>query len=213
MLAAFLVANRGAIIARTRASVTAKDSPTPSPGEPTTGIPAFLDQLGEALRLGTSSTAIARAHLASAARRHGQDLLRNGLMVAQVVRDYGEVCRAITDLATEQDAHISVEEFRTLSRCIDDATAEAVTAFALLRDRAVASERVEHLGMLAHELLNLLNVATLAFENIKTGRVAAQGRAGDLLDSSLLGIRNLIDAEQVGMGLEVAPTDPGSHGA
>ena len=174
-------------------------------------MPAFLDHLGEALRLGISATASERAPLASAAGRHGQDLLRKWLMVGQVVRDYGEVGRAITDLAIEQEAHISVEELRTLARCLDDATAEAVTAFALLRDRAVAREGVERLGELAHELRNLLNVATLSFANIKSGRVTAQSRTGELLDSSLLGIRSLIDRHQFDVGLEVGPIEPGSH--
>ena len=208
MLEAFLISNRDAIITRTRASVAAKGSAAPSSDEMTNGIPAFLDQLGEALRVAKSSTVIDHARLASSAGRHGQDMLRMGLSVAQVVRDYGEVCQAITDLAVEQEARIPAEEFRTLNLCLDDATAEAVTAFALLRDRSIANEGVERLGVLAHEMRNLLNVAKLAFEGIKSGRVPVRGSTGAVLDRSLLGLGNLVDRSLADVRLDAGINHP-----
>jgi hypothetical protein len=53
--------------------------------------------------------------LAEAALQHGRELSLHGYTVEQVVRDYGDLCQTITDLATELDARIEAEEFRTLN--------------------------------------------------------------------------------------------------
>ena len=52
------------------------------------------------------------------------DLLLQGFTVAQVVRDYGDFCQSITDLAMEMDAPISTDGFRTLNRSGAGATLE-----------------------------------------------------------------------------------------
>ena len=39
----------------------------------------------------------------------------------------GDICQAVTELALEQHAPITTEEFHTLNRCLDTAIAEAVT--------------------------------------------------------------------------------------
>jgi hypothetical protein len=98
MLSEFLVTNREAIIACTRARVASRKCPKPRDLELTNGIPIFLDQLGDALRLAQSSTRIDHDEIGESAGRHGQDLLRMGLTIAQVVHDYGDVCQAITEL-------------------------------------------------------------------------------------------------------------------
>lgn len=51
----------------------------------------------------------------------------------------------------------------------------------------------ERLGVLAHELRNRLNIAMLALTAIRTGNVGLSGATGALLDSSLVGLSNLID--------------------
>jgi hypothetical protein len=49
----------------------------------------------------------------------------------------------------------SVDEFRTLNRCLDNAIADAVNAFSVQRDATVALEQSaaenERLGILVHE--------------------------------------------------------------
>jgi hypothetical protein len=60
---------------------------------------------------------------------HGGDLFREGYTIEQVVRDYGDVCQAVTKLAIETKAPISVDEFRTFNRCLDNAIAGAVTEY------------------------------------------------------------------------------------
>jgi hypothetical protein len=79
------------------------------------GIPVFLDQLGDALRLARSSNVIDHEEIDKSASRHGHELLRMGLSVGQVVHDYGDVCQTITELAVQQEAPIFGEEFQTLN--------------------------------------------------------------------------------------------------
>ena len=193
MLDEFVIANRKAIIARAQARVAMRTSPKPSAAELENGIPVFLDQLGDALRVARSSDDIGHAALRNTASRHGADLFRIGLTVAQVVRDYGDVCQAITELAVEQSAPIPPGEFQTLNLCLDDAVAAAVTEYAHHGDRAHEQEGTERLGILAHELRNHLNTAMLAFESIKTGQVAPGGSTGLMLGRSLMNLRDLID--------------------
>jgi len=120
-------------------------------------------------------------------------LLRRGLTIGQVVHDYGDVCQTITALAIERDEPISGEEFRTLNLCLDDAIAGAVTEYATQRERVIEDQGTERLGILAHELRNVLNTAMLSFESIKSGRVAVAGSTGALHTRSLLNLRRLID--------------------
>jgi hypothetical protein len=54
-------------------------------------------------------------------------VVEGGYTVSQAVHDYGDICQAITELALEQKAPITVKEFHTLNRCLDTAIAEAVT--------------------------------------------------------------------------------------
>ena len=60
---------------------------------------------------------------------HGRDLLEEGFTLEQVIRDYGDVCQAVTSLASETGAPISAGEFHIFNRCLDDAIAAAVTEY------------------------------------------------------------------------------------
>jgi signal transduction histidine kinase len=193
MLDAFIAQNRETIIGRVRKRVASRMVPKSTDAELRNGIPVFLDQLGTALRLARTSTAIEHGAIGTSARLHGHDLLAMGLTIGQVVHDYGDICQVVTGLALEQKAPISGEEFKTLNLCLDDAIAEAVTAFAEQRESTITNEGTERLGVLAHELRNSLNVATLAFSSIKSGIVAPGGSTGLLLSRSLTQLRDLID--------------------
>ena len=193
MLDQFLVTNRETILERARTRVASRERPKPTAEELANGIPVFLDQLGDALRRSRSNDESDHTELQATAGRHGQDLLRMGLTVAQVVRDYGDVCQVITELAIEQEAAIPATEYRVLNLCLDDATAHAVTEFARMRERSIEQGGTERLGVLAHELRNLLNVASLAFDGIRSGRVAAGGSTSAMLGRSLMGLRDLVD--------------------
>jgi diguanylate cyclase len=109
------------------------------------GIPIFLDQIIEILSVERRSDEVDVAsterglgvHLdvAPMATLHGRDLLDEGFTIEQVIRDYGDVCQAVTHLAVESGSVISANEFRTFNRCLDDAIAAAVTEYSLTQSR------------------------------------------------------------------------------
>jgi signal transduction histidine kinase len=192
MLHEFIAVNREEIIRRCRAKVATRSVPPPTEAEIDHGVPVFLDQLMDALRLGlTSSPEIGRI-----AVKHGHDLLLQGFTVSQVVHDYGDVCQSITELAVEKNAPIGTDDFRTLNLCLDDAIAGAVTEFGREQNQSTlegeAARGSERAGFLAHELRNLLNTAIMAFEVLKTGNVGVAGSTGTVLHRTLMGARALI---------------------
>ena len=193
MLYEFIDLHRNAIVARTRDRVRARPWPSVSVQEIEYGVPLFLTQLSETLRLEMTATPFSSNAIGSTATRHGAELVAAGFQVAQVVHDYGDICQAITEVAVEQQAPITVEEFHTLNRCLDTAIAEAVTEHARLVAAKRSEEEVERLGQAAHELRDLLNAALLAFHALKRGAVAINGNTGAVLGRSLTGLRHVVD--------------------
>ena len=153
MLHEFIKTNRAVLIDQCRAMVTSRSEPKPTLDDLAHGIPIFLDQLIETLSAERASESLrgraeggsARAYasdIGSMAALHGRDLLERGFTLEQVVRDYGDVCQAVTNLAYQKGASIEVDEFRTFNRCLDNAIAGAVTEYAygkLLLQRKMAS--------------------------------------------------------------------------
>jgi signal transduction histidine kinase len=140
--------------------------------------------------------------MTESACRHGGELRRAGFTVAQVVHDYGDVCQAVTELAIELQSPISADEFKTLNRRLDEAIAEAVTEYARQRELSLSNRETERLGVLAHELRNLLSNAMLAFELLQAGTVGVSGSTGATLGRNLIGLRELIDRSLAAVRLE-----------
>ena len=193
MLRDFIDLNRDMIISRTTDRVRSRAWPWVAAGEVEHGVPLFLTQLSETLRLESTAAPFPGDAIGAAAARHGGDLLRLGFTVSQVVHDYGDICQAITALAVEQSAPISVEEFHTLNRCLDTAIAEAVTEHARATAQARSAEEIERLGHAAHQLRDILNTAVLAFHALKKGAVAINGSTGAILGRSLMSLREIVD--------------------
>jgi len=193
MLDHFIAANRAEIILRCRAKVATRLMPAPTEAEIDFGVPVFLDQLMNALRRGVGPN----PEIGVSAVHHGRELLLKGFTVSQVVHDYGDVCQSITELAVERDAAISTADFRTLNQCLDEAIAGAVTEYGRERIQSThddaTAEGAERLGFFAHELRNLVNTATMAFNVLKTGNVGVAGSTGAVLGRSLSGLRTLIN--------------------
>ena len=143
MLFEFIVLNREEIVARTRTKVRGRPWPSVSDQEIEHGVPLFLTQLADTLRLETTAEPFSSDAVGATATRHGAELLAAGFNVAQVVHDYGDICQAITEIAIEQHAPITVEEFHTLNRCLDTAIAEAVTEHTRLASLKRSEEEVE----------------------------------------------------------------------
>jgi len=189
----FISMYRSEIIDRCRSRVAARKIPLPTEAEIVHGVPVFLDQLGHALRLGgmMKSPEINRS-----ATQHGRELQALGFSVSQVVHDYGDVCQTITEMATEKNMPIDVDDFRMLNSCLDDAIAGAVTEYGREQNQLIsqqdAGRETERLGFLVHELRNLLNTALVAFDVLNSGKVGISGSTGTVLHRSLLALRDLI---------------------
>jgi len=194
----FLQDNRQELIGRARGKVAARSSPPEQAGHLENGVPIFLSQLSAALvELGSGGTtqstrASHDAHpaIGDSAAQRGRDLLKAGYTIEQVVHEYGDVCQAVTELAEERNATLSLPEFHTLNRCLDNAIAGAVAAWTEERDRTRQSgERDAMHG----KLDRLLDQATTTFDIILTGKVAIGGATGGLLKRALVEMRALLD--------------------
>src|SRR5436190_19346981 len=187
MLIELLKSNRGLLIQRCRANV-AKRFPSHSiPPVIEHGIPLFLDQLARTLSAERLTSVRPDAHaeaplmssdIGRSAARHGVELLRLGYTVDQVVHHYGDVCQGLAELAVEQHVQISADQFRTLNRCLDQAIADAVSAFAHDKEAATAQKAEAlhgRIGVLADEERRLITVAIQTFAAIKTGNIGVSG--------------------------------------
>jgi signal transduction histidine kinase len=194
----FLTSRREEVIARTQMKVARRAAPRAAVAELVHGIPLFVAQLIDMLRHSESTS----DEINASATKHGNEMLRQGFTVAQVVHDYGDVCQSVTELAFELDMPITVDEFHTLNRCIDDAIAQAVTEYERLLEKTLSDQGTERMGVLAHEMRNKLSTAMLSFSILKDGQVAIGGPTGAILDRSLKGLNNLIDRSLAEIRLE-----------
>jgi signal transduction histidine kinase len=208
MLHEFIKTNRAILIDQCRAMAASRSEPKAAGNELAHGVPIFLEQLVETLTIEQASEPL-RSRMASDVPRasiseigsmaalHGRELLERGFTLDQVVRDYGDVCQAVTNLAYKTGESIEVDEFRTFNRCLDNAIAGAVTEYAYRQAVDATEDGFQavnsRLGPLAHELRNYLHIATYAVKAIKAGGVGMSGATGAVLDRSLIGMRNLID--------------------
>jgi K+-sensing histidine kinase KdpD len=188
-------------------------------------VPLFLDQIIKTLQVEQTPEPLrsrrvsgasgggeqSLSEIAATARQHGHELLQRGYTVDLVVHDYGDLCQAITDLAVDEHALIDADEFRTLNRCLDNAIADSVTEFAYEREQLGADRGAEafheRLGVIAHEVRNLITTATHAMTAIKTGQVGLSGPTGEVLSRCLSSLSDLVERslEDVRLGGPVPP--------
>ena len=213
-----LTSNRSELISRCKAKVAKRFAPAEIPAGVDNGVPLFLGQLVETLHLEQQSTVRdayepsrtpASTEIGRAAALHGADMLRRGYNLDQVVHDYGDVCQSVTELAVERNALITADEFRTLNRCLDNAIADAVTAFARggkdsINEQAEALS--EHLGWFSYHHVRLLDMAIQSFNAIQTGNIGATGATGIAHKNSLLELRALVQQSMAEIRLASAKT-------
>jgi hypothetical protein len=209
MLHEFLSLNRVELIRRCRSKVGQRSSPPATPLELEHGVPRFLEQLIEALRheqanptpqfnvISVASTQkAASAEGTRTATSDGNELFEQGYTVGQVVHGYGDVCQIITELAIEKNAPVTVHEFRTFNRLLDNAIADAVSSY--VRRETFANDQGAHelhqqMGSLAEEQRKLLDTALVALDAVRFGNVGLTGATGTLLEDSLKKLRVLVD--------------------
>ena len=206
MLHEFLTANHDDLIKRCNGKAKLRFQPSLDPETIDHGVPMFLQQLEDILRF--EQTTDDRRELESqpqptpsgteigrAAALHGSELLRLGFTVDQVVHGYGDVCQAVTGLAVEKQVTITADEFRTLNRCLDNAIADAVSAYARSGGHADGSRKrgslSGHLDDYSNEHRRLVDIAANAFTAMKTGNVGMAGATGALLVHALEELRLL----------------------
>jgi hypothetical protein len=205
-----LQANRENLIGRCALKVSQRSAPqAAAPAEePQYGVPVILDQLFEALVreqarptpqedrvFGYESHDAAWMECQKTSALHGTELFALGYTVEQVVYGYGDVCQAITELADESGALITVDEFHTLNGTLDSSIANAVSAYVRHQHAAAlgagAKALHERLGALGDEQRVHLDAALKALDTLKLAGVGS--RLADVMEESLLKLRDLID--------------------
>jgi hypothetical protein len=217
MLHKFLTDNRHELVDRCKAKVLLRSAHGKLGTVQQHGIPQFLDQLIETLRIEQApESAGGSAHVAASggvnadlsvmgttAGLHGRELLADGYSIHDVVHHYGDLCQAVTELAGERLLAIKVDEFHTLNRCLDNAIADAVRAHsegqdAVLEDQAgVTTQRHDRF---VRDLRSHLRTAKIAFSILKAGHVGPSGATGKVLESSLASLEMVMqqrDAEDL----------------
>jgi signal transduction histidine kinase len=196
----FILENRTEIIARSRDRAIERMPGNLSEAKLVHGVPLFLTQLADSLATAAVYSALylvratdAHRNITETAALHGEELLANGFSAAQVVHGYGDVCQIVTELATDRGVVISARDFRAFNRCLDDAISGAVTAYGRQRERDVVEAGTERMGVLVHELRNLINTATLSFNVIRRGTVGLGGSTGAVLARSLAGLSTVVE--------------------
>ncbi|WP_328700288.1 sensor histidine kinase [Caenimonas soli] len=212
MMSRFLANNHDELVERCKAKVALRPRRAATAEQLSNGVPLFLAQLqktleaeegagdaAESLRISGESGGgtLVVSEMGVSATAHGKQLLNLGFSVDQVVHDYGDLCQAITDLAFERDAPFSIDEFRTLNRCLDNAIASAVSAFSHQRDAMVARKQTaevnERVGVLVHELRNSLSTASYAVAALEQGNLPISGSTGAVLKRSLAALNTLVN--------------------
>jgi signal transduction histidine kinase len=194
MLHEFLTLNRDAIIDLTCVAAVKRPEMAVRVDALRNGVPLFLTQLSETLRLEMTPAPFSSVAIQDSATKHGGDLWTLGFNISEVVHVYGDICQAVTELAERQFAPITVPEFRILNRSLDTAIANAVTEYARITADSALRAETERLGLLAHELRNHIHTALLSFAVLKGGAVAVNGSTATVLGRSLMSLRALIDS-------------------
>jgi hypothetical protein len=208
MLHEFLLSNRDELIRRCKAKVRDRDASRATSPELERGVPLFLRQLDEALqrRAGASMESSRTAAL------HGKQSQEEGHTVDQVVHDYGDICQAITELAREKNASITVDEFQILNSLLDNAIADAVSAYERNRDSSISAQGDpdlhQRMGALAEEQRRHLDTALKALGALKLGNIGLMGATGTLLEDSLISLRDLIEKSLPELRLSTGMTKP-----
>jgi signal transduction histidine kinase len=120
---------------------------------------------------------------------HGTDLLSRSIDL--VVQDYADICQAIIDLAIDLGEKFEIAELRTLDDCLDSGIADAMTEFSQRPDLVIADE-----------LSDSLDTATLALIAIKSTNMGMSGATGRVLDRNLTALRSFVNQSQVEVPFE-----------
>lgn len=205
MLYEFLTANRKELIVRCKDKAAHRRGSVACVPAADNDAPQFLTQLVDTLRteqadplpaVSDPPEKAACTEIGLAAVLHGTDLSRQGYPIDLLVHHYGDICQAVTELAIEHSAPISTNEFRILNRSLDDAIAEAVTAYAKSRKASFDEQATAvggHLDHLSSAQQELLETAIETFTALQTGKLGLNGATASAHLQSLHALRAVAD--------------------
>ena len=151
-------------------------------------MPAFIDEVIRALYPEAIPLPPSSAH----AEEHGEQRLRLGFDVAEVIREYGALHECILQIAGEAGLVVSLRDQGVVARLLNAGIADAVFQYVKHRDLEFERQASEHLGFIAHELRNPLGAARLAFRLLR-GELT-ESRTVERLDRNLRQTAEMIDS-------------------
>ncbi|HZL19497.1 MAG TPA: sensor histidine kinase [Polyangia bacterium] len=166
-------------------------------------MPAFIDEIIRALY----PDAVPLPPSSAQAEEHGEQRLRLGFDVAEVVREYGALHECILQIAGEAGLAVSLRDQEVVARLLNAGIAAAVFQYVKHRDLEMQRQASEHLGFIAHELRNPLGAAQLAFHLLR-GELP-ESRTVERLDRNLRQTAEMINSvlshASLKMGVEPRP--------
>jgi signal transduction histidine kinase len=151
-------------------------------------MPPFVDEIIRALY----PDAVPLPPMSAYAEGHGEQRLRLGFDVAEVVREYGALHECILRIAGEAGLVATLREQELVVRFLNAGIADAVSQYVKHRDLETQRQTSEHLGFIAHELRNPLGAARLAFQRLR--RDLTENRLVEMLDRNLRQTGEMIDS-------------------
>ncbi|HEY1585148.1 MAG TPA: histidine kinase dimerization/phospho-acceptor domain-containing protein, partial [Polyangia bacterium] len=151
-----------------------------------------FDNIERTLERDRESVEPAAPGLLVQAMNHGKQRHRLAFDPASVVHDYGVLCDAVFTAADADGLSPTARETQVFNRVIDEAAANAITAY--WQEEHVDKRRQlgRQLGTLAHELRNALASARMAFQLIREGRAPTDGRSAELVVAAFERMQRLI---------------------
>jgi len=130
-------------------------------------IPVLLTELVSALRERSDQT-IAEALCEGSPPAHGQQRLKDGFDIEEVVAEYNILRGCIHDLANRNGLSMNGQPFHILNRVLDGAIGSAVQTFATLKALEVQRRREDYLAFVAHDLRTPLAAIALTGSLLNT---------------------------------------------
>ncbi len=159
------------------------------------GLPAFLDRLvGELADPGRPETPNDASVAALSGTEHGEQRHGLGFDVVAVAREWAIVRDVILELIIEDQGHLDLDEYKTLSRHVSAAGISAIQEHVELARRERDRLTAQHVGFVVHDLRNQLTGATAALSWMKL-RPQHTGRAIEAIEASLTELTRLLDRE------------------
>lgn len=151
-----------------------------------------LDAIERTLERDRGSAEPAAPGLLVDAMYHGKQRHHIAFDPASVVHDYGVLCDAVFTVARPEGLAVTAREVQVFNRVIDEAAANAITAYWQEEHVERRRETGRQLGALAHELRNALASARMAFQLIRDGHAPANGRSAAIVVGAFDRMQRLI---------------------